>query len=310
MPPPTRMQHRVDYQSHEQRRRDPKQYTFSRADQRRYLERFWRCPDRLVREGLWAELWRLGSGIPSVLPTLAAHARHDSGKGWSHDFTLSHRRIAALSGVCRGTVAEAIRRLKIEGLLDRASWPSRARQLGGEHTRYRLSADLFPKGSEKFTQIFASLVYGGVWTTLPLSARGLYLVLACADPVKSEWSLIDRLEQDHHSEPECAVEEMRERATLSFSELAHISGQSRRGVINALKVLTTPFFRPGKRDPPLPLFHRGRPDSSSSAFWYAVDAEVRTAFVDPRILNDPASLRAERSRIVSAAKASAMRVME
>ncbi len=296
--------------SQERRRRDPKEYLFSKVDLGRYRDRFWRCPDRLVQEGHWAELWQLGSGIPSVLPTLAAHARHDTGEEWSREFTLSHRRIAALSGVCRGTAAEAIRSLRNKGLLDRAFWPSRTPRLGGSRTSYRLHRDLFPTGHERFTQVFAGLMYSGVWTTLSRSARGLYVVLACMDPVKSESMLIERLQEDNHPEPDWAVEEMREAATLSFADVAQASGQSRRGVINGVKVLTTPVFRPGNRCPPVPLFHRGRPDSSSSAFWYAVDAEVRTAFVDPRILNDPASLRAERSRIVEAAKAPSIRVME
>ena len=37
---------------------EPQEWRFNDEDYQRYRERYWRCPVRLVREGLWAKLWR------------------------------------------------------------------------------------------------------------------------------------------------------------------------------------------------------------------------------------------------------------
>jgi hypothetical protein len=174
---------------------DPACWVFNEADRKRYNTRYWRCPVRLVQDGLWRDLWRAndlpyrGGAPTSVLPVLALHTWPDhpaAADGWTAWTYLSRRRVAALAGVNKDTATRAYRRLVSAKLMEVQRRP-RAPYEGGCKIYYRLAASLYPRGDELYAEIRGNLFYGGTWCLLPSPAyRHLYTVLACLDPIGDE----------------------------------------------------------------------------------------------------------------------------
>jgi hypothetical protein len=270
----------------------PTQYLFTQRDQDHYAHRFWGFPDRLVIEGTWSHLWRSPGGmrgggrITSVLPVLGLHAHLKTGD-WTEPFRLSHRRIAALSGVNKDTVGEAIRKLQDLGFLRRDS-RSLGRHLGGLVFEYRLHADLFRREEERFTMLPGTLFYGGTWAVLPTAAaRQLYVVLAALDPVKSKdsyWWSLEGAEHGGVEDPDAELLKRRSTSKASLKDLSELSGLSRNSVIEARRILTTPIFGRGVARS-LPLFRRG--SFGTPPYWYERTAEALEWQYTPEALNEP-----------------------
>jgi hypothetical protein len=255
---------------------DPQDWRFNDEDYQRYCERFWRCPVRLVREGLWAKLWRMpdtirgGGAVTCLLPVLACHTWPESkavADGWTSWMYLSRRRMATLAGLNKDTATKAIQHLGTLGLIELERRP-RTKYEGGYKTYYRLATILYPQDSEPYATIPTSLFYGGAWFILPSPAcRHLYVVLACLDPIGDEaaylerivtdigdeWSsLADKLDidiEDFEDDEElkatvqaALLAQRRQSAVLSLSEMESYSGLQRSTVIEALQALTTPMF--------------------------------------------------------------------
>lgn len=260
----------------------PRDWHFNDADREKYRSRFWKCPTALVKDGLWASLWREegtkrgGGSVSSVLPVLALHARLDAGDAipnWTHWTYLSQRRIARLAGVDKDTVAGVFRRLQELGLADLKREP-RGPGEGGQRIRYRLSSKLFAQEGEDWVRIPSSLFYGGAWAVLPTAAaRHLFVTIACLDPVRDEEAFLKRIADDHGNEVpwedlegrvsgeafeygyedlwEDHSEEQRRMRFLAAYRASHPlptavlvqhSGLSRSTIWEALRILTRPMF--------------------------------------------------------------------
>jgi hypothetical protein len=253
-------------------------WEFNRADRERFSRRFWRCPLRLVRSGLWAEWWREagtsrgGGAIASLLPVLALHtwpetttaadaqvkardgapAATEDDSVWTRWAYISHRRLARLSGMNIETVGASMRRLEMMGLLGRRRRPPQ-RHIGGPTTyEFRLATSLYPRsnrmkhGEERYAGIQGCMVYGGLWQLLPsASARNLLIVLACLDPILNADAMNEHLAECHHPDAESgddgALTDLRRRHALSIADLVKYSGMTRSTVTDALNVVTTPI---------------------------------------------------------------------
>jgi hypothetical protein len=157
---------------------DPKRWLFNDDDRKKYQDRFWQCPVRLVKNGIWATLWRTpgtkrgGGAVTSILPVLALHTwpeKEGATGGWTGPSYLSQRRIARLAGVDKDTVRTAIDRLVSLNIMQ-VKKQRRAKYEGGYKTLYRLNISLYPKGDEPYAKFPAALFYGGTWFMLPSAA--------------------------------------------------------------------------------------------------------------------------------------------
>jgi hypothetical protein len=314
---------------------DPQEWRFNEEDRRIYHRRYWRCPVRLVCEGLWAKLWRIpqttrgGGAITCLLPVLALHTwpeRDGATGGWTGWAYLSRRRMAALAGINKDTATHAIRQLVRLGLMEIERRP-RAKYEGGYKTYYRLAAPLYPQADdEPYATIPGALLYGGTWFLLPSPAcRQLYVVLACLDPIGDEdayleriataigdeWSVFaDRLDIDleefeDDEELEATVKatllaQRRESAVVSLSEIEGYAGLQRSTVIEAIQVLTTPMFGneviDGKTYPPIPLIVKG-PVPPRTPTWYAPDRRAWGWAWNSGLLNTPEQVEARRQQL-------------
>lgn len=276
--------------------REPQWYEHNERDRARYKTRFWRFPPRLVKDGEFARWWREqgkrgGGSIASTLPVLAVEtwpgksadsAVLDRVRGrvtdsddplWTPYAALSYRRIATLSGTDKGTIRRTLERMGSLGIAETMKVNSR-RQEGNRRTYFRLTERLFAGEGEKFTKISGGLVYDGHWQMLPTpAARHLYLVLAALEPVYDAQAL-----RDVAADP-FAIEVLRERHAVSWADLMELSGLSRRTLVEALDILTTPIHK----EKTLPLFDRG----GSAPFWYARNAEAATWAWTVNFLNGP-----------------------
>lgn len=162
----------------------PQQYEFNDADREAYADRYWSCPTSLVRDGIWATLWRSsgsargGGTATSILPLLALHTwpgrevdelqRHnaemlgsdfgsarasvvgpyDEGIRWTPWAYISRRRIAAVCGISKDSVGTGLDLLRRERLVQTVT-VSRGRYEGGQKVLYRLNANmLFPPSAD------------------------------------------------------------------------------------------------------------------------------------------------------------------
>src|SRR5688572_11023315 len=105
----------------------PHVWQFNDDDRATYSDRYWRCPVRLVREGLWARLWRMpdtvrgGGAMTSLLPVFALHTwaeKDDATKEWTGWTYLSRRRMATLAGINKDTATAAMEHLEHLGILE------------------------------------------------------------------------------------------------------------------------------------------------------------------------------------------------
>jgi hypothetical protein len=304
----------------------PQDWQFNDADYQRYNGRYWRCPVRLVREGLLAKLWRVpgtvrgGGAATGLLPVLACHTwpEHDTGAndwtGWTY---LSRRRMATLAGLNKDTATHAVQHLMQHGLMEIERRP-RAKYEGGYKTYCRLATTLYPQAGEAYAMIPASLFYGGTWFMLPSPAcRHLYVVLACLDPIGDEAAYLDRVATDvgddwhvladkleidseefeDDEQLEATVRALllarrRQSAVLSLSEMESYSGLQRSTVIEALQVLTTPIFD----NDTIPLIAKGeiRPRMPT---WYAPDRRAWRWYWKSEFLNAPERVRAKQRQL-------------
>lgn len=315
----------------EQRYQDPHRWAFNDEDRIRYSDRYWRCPVRLIRDGLWAKCWRTagttrgGGAVTSVLPVLAFHTwpeKADAMDGWTGWTYLSRRRVALLAGVDKDTVTAAFRRLVDIGLMVMERRPRRKYE-GGYKTYYALTTFLYPQGDEAYAEIPANVFYGGTWFMLPSPAcRHLYIVLACLDPIGDEDAYLTRIEDAIEGEwdqfAECLDEDVeddearasairakllakrRASGTLSLSELQQYTGLQRSTVIEALHTLTVPMFGGreinGTQYPPIPLIMRG-PVSPRTPTWYVPDRRAWRWFWSDKFLNAPEQVETIRHRL-------------
>lgn len=315
----------------QQRVQAPQVWQFNDDDRAVYHDRYWRCPVRLVREGLWARLWRMpdttrgGGAMTSLLPVLACHTwaeKDGATKEWTGWAYLSRRRMALLAGINKDTATAAIEQLESLGLLDVERRP-RAKYEGGYKTYYRLAASLYPHGDEPYASIPAHLFYGGTWFLLPSSAcRHLYVVLACLDPIGDEEAYLARIAEDIEDEwdrfaddleddieddeaREVAIKAMvlakrRASASASIRELESSSGLQRRTVIDALQALTVPLFGDrvvnGVHEPTIPLIAKGKVPPKTPT-WYAPDRRAQTWFWHSAFLNTPAKVATQRRQL-------------
>jgi hypothetical protein len=265
--------------------RDPNRWKFTETDRKRSLDRYWRCPVRIVTDGMWADLWRVegtirgGGATTSVLSVLALHStpdETDAAAGWTPWTYLSRRRVAALAGVHKDTATSAINRLVIAGLAD-TERRSRGQHEGGYMTFYRLAASLYPRRDEPYADIPAHLFYGGTWFLLPSPAcRHLYVVLAC-------------LAKGRAAEP------------VSMKALARYSGLRRSTVVEAVQALTVPILgkkvdqSTGRKILDIALVVKGEapPKKPTS---YAPDPQAWRAFWPPDFLDTPDRVEAARRR--------------
>ena len=310
---------------------DPKRWLFNDADREKYRDRYWRCPVRLVKDGLWAALWRMpgtirgGGAVTSVLPVLALHTwpeKEGAIAQWTGPSYLSQRRIARLAGVNKETVATAIDRLVSMKVMKVEKRP-RGQYEGGYETHYRLHIALYPKGDEPYAQLPASLFYGGTWFMLPSAAgRHLYVVIACLDPVRNEDAYLNPLKDvgdgnldGFGDEEDNDIEDDEERqATIaaklrakrrssepqSISDLVRFAGLQRSTVVEVLRVLTTPIFGSreinGVKYPSIPLVRKGEAPPRTPT-WYAPDRRAWRWHWKADVLNSPADVEKERWRL-------------
>ena len=185
--------------------RDPRRaYQFCESDREKYGDRFWALPHRLGEDGFLRDALRQpttdaarkargGGSATSLLPVLALHAfpsrRQDDAlldgmdapppkSEWTSWTYLSRRRMAALAGLTKNTVARALEHLTGLGVVETFN-PKTRTETGLPKCYYRLSHRLFAQNGEPYSQFSARFIYGGVWAMLPLnSARHLFLIAA------------------------------------------------------------------------------------------------------------------------------------
>ena len=171
---------------------------FNQADYDRFSAWNWHLPESFVTSGQLADLWRMkgtrrgGGAAVSILPILCLHALGNGPCEWGEWWTLTQRRLAALAGIDRKTVALGMRQLRQAKLVEWEHVP-RAEHLGGWKIRYRVRGELCgaSPASEKFARISGGIFYNGAWALLPCpSARQLYLTIAAMDAVKDEASYL------------------------------------------------------------------------------------------------------------------------
>lgn len=280
---------------------------FNERDRGWASNQFWRCPARLVKNGLWGSLWRVdgtqsgGGTVTSVLPFLALHTWvQTDGAKWTRREHLGQRRIYALTGVSRKAISQAFERLQREGLLSTTATP-RTRRGGSDFRRtdYRLAAALYPQGEEEFVKVPGNLFYGGLWSTLLSPAeRHLYIVLACLDSIRAEEAFVraaftDGVDELNDAESWAAYADyLRDRGAAerySFRDLADISGLSEKSVERALRALLTPL--PGAAGQA--LIRRGDSPPRTPT-WYAPNRSAAAGHAVPDdLLNSSAAKRAE-----------------
>ena len=310
-----------------QRYQDPKRYIFDDEDLREPGAWFWRCPVRLIDDGVWARLWRAegttggGGTATSVLPVLALHSflgTKGSSPGWTEWKFLTHRKIAALAGVNKASVKPAMDQLAAEGLLQYELRPRPEQYAGGKLGYFRLSAALYPAGGEPYTELDSRLFFGGIWAMLPRPAyRHLYVVLAALDPIRDEDAYLSKIESEAGEDswvnllPEDDLDDLpedeeewseaakrmilakrRSSEPKSLTELVNASGLSRATVIDALQGLSEPIF--GDVETPTALIQKGeRTDGTPT--WYAPDRRViaNEWYWEPFVLNDVNQVKAK-----------------
>lgn len=310
----------------------PTIWTFNEVDRQAYMGRFWRCPTRLVTEGLWATLWRSpgttrGGGIvTSLLPVLALHTwpqQNGAVTGWTGWTYLSQRRLATLAGINKDGVTPACRRLVALKHLELERRP-RARHEGGYKTYYRLATALYPEAAEPYAAMPGNLFYGGTWALLPSAAvRHLYTVIAGLDPIGDETAYLQHIEADLDgdwdrraddddvaiAEPEARATAIRakilatqrERYPLSLRDLVTYAGLQRSTVIEALRALLVPIFgdwvdeQTGKRYPPISIVKRGEPQPQRPT-WYAPNRQAWEWFWKSEAINSPERFQQIRER--------------
>jgi hypothetical protein len=311
----------------------PKQWQFTEIARQQYRDHAWCCPVRLVKNNIWARLWRAegtrrgGSALlTSVLPVLALHTSpydSDSGNGWTSWAFLSRRQMATLAGVTKDTATGALRRLTDSGLAE-VERRARPQPEGGYSSYYRLAACFYPQGDEPYAMLPARLFYGGTWFLLPSPAyRHLYIVLACLDPIGDEAGYLSRLahaidgdwnrvgdDQDRRIEnPEKreaviqakALAKQRGAEPLSANDLVRYSGLGRSTVVEALDALTVPLFgktidaSTGRKVLDIALVAKGeaRPKKPT---WFAPDRRAWQAFWPNDFLNAPERVEEARRR--------------
>lgn len=299
---------------------DPKRYKFSDGDLGKFENRTWQCPDRLVdppdtdAPGLWAVLWREngtqrgGGSVTSLLPVLAVHTfpgmtsdalaylcnqarvpipvESRPAEGWTPWACYGHRQLAALSGLDKNTVGRAIDRLVRAGLAQTTNAPI---QPGEARPRqcYRLSTTLYRIPGESFTEFGGRLFYGGQWAVLPTnSARHLYVVLACVDPIKNEDAWIAGgydVDEDDSAKRARDLARKREFHRLSITDIGRLMGVPESTALQARDILTTPYHKEH------PTFDREKRNGNVPT-WYARNTTVRGVRWFPKYLNDKAEV--------------------
>jgi hypothetical protein len=241
-------------------------WRFNAKDFERYSTSYWQFPVRLVHPGetaLVRHVWKAepantqgGGSVISLLPVLALHtwptkevsnAIRDADlpgakQGWTPWATLTQRRQARLSGLDAKTVQSATQFLVNRGLLE-TEQRRRARGGGGRQTYYRLRNDLYPlAANDKYVEVHGWLLYGGLWSVMPASARNLYLTLRAITKVRNADALVARILESGGSGEGTAWDTAYRMASASHSirELIELTGMSRSAVMRARDLLERP----------------------------------------------------------------------
>lgn len=258
---------------------------------------------RLIESGELSLLWPLGyecrgsGAISSILPILALHAwDKDRTSRWTEWACVSQRRLALLGGISRSTVARAMRALEhYHALLETRQRPH-PNFPGATVNSYRLRTTLYAKPRETFTRFWGGLFYGGWWRALPTpSARHLYLALCALDPIQDLKAFrqtmatkqgLEYLSPNHWSR---IKSEIRQRQAVSYTDLQWYTGMARPTVLDALRILTTPFLVEDSQR--LRLVHRG-PNTPGKRRWAVPGRKLlRQRWLNFDLLNDPDGLR-------------------
>jgi hypothetical protein len=283
-------------------RQAPPEWDFNDADFAKYSARgadgrgarFWRCPVRLVHGGRLRGLFRPvtrsphgakrgGGGVTSVLPVLAAHTfpeKRSSGLSdrdarWTRWSYLSRRKVAALAGVNKDTVTDAIKLLQAADLLEQreAPWYDNFHPPGA--FEYRISGEFYPSQGETYAAIPLSLFYSGRWAMLRTPAtRQVYLVIACLEPIHDEaaFPLTDGQIAAHGSRV-AALDAIRDEHPMPTTVLARAAGVTRNTVTSALRELTLPRVGPatGQR---LSAVRWNMTPEADAPRWYAINRDA------------------------------------
>lgn len=267
---------------------EPSEYLFSEEDIKKFSERYYRLPCRIVTDRSWARLWREfgkrgGGTMASVLPVLALSSYPDApniagsdlpapDEGFTPWAYLPVRRIGKLAGIDKDTAQRAMRSLERLGWAQLRTVACRD-SAGGRKVWYRLSRKLFPAAGEPYAMIPGQLIYSGTWMMLPTSkARHLYLALAALDPIYDEEKLKAAFDSEHgigdDEEQDDKVRKLREKGAVSWSSLIGLTGLCRSSLDEALAILITPLFNKNS----IPLIRCG--GKQRTPRWYRVEKDA------------------------------------
>lgn len=257
----------------------------------------------------WRDAFRSRSAAPPATPAGRLSASALPRVGWTEwsqadaHHALSHRRIAALAGIDKTSVASALQQLETRGLIQSRRVAPPAHTGGAERQVYRLNLALFPVNTDEwYTEIGGTLLYGGMWSMLPThAARHLYVVIAALDAVANETAFLsasDHYGRDWDDEERAEIlADFRYKHPLSISDLTFYAGfTSTTTTESALKILTTPVtFRNKTEQRTVPLVERGEAKGRMS--WFAPSREAATVQWSPAVLNSAERRNAERRQV-------------
>ena len=185
------------------------------------------------RDDLEVDVARSGGATP-------IDTQRGKSERWTTWSRLNFRAAAALSGISINSVRKALSALEAHRLLETYQG-TRAHDDAGRRVYYRLDRALFPVPNEPHRHFCASLIYSGIWSLLPTaSARHLYLILMCCDPVYHEDGFSKFGETTvYPGEPSDFVLEKRWRHPLSDNRLRTLSGIGRDQLREAKQILLT-----------------------------------------------------------------------
>jgi len=223
----------VPTESASERRASPR-YHVAHAGESYLSRRFWRVPVRLLEDGTFARLWRIGPSASGTLAILALHAYPTLlGDEWTGPIDLTAERIAAMNGVSLRTTVAMLGGLRGAGFIRQESRPHPA---GGafQLRRYFVRAALYARCGERYFSFGGSLVADLEWANMPSPAhRHRYLVLGALNPVQSEQAyaaaIVERPwgeELGTDDEVESAIRARREHHWPSVRRFARLSGMS------------------------------------------------------------------------------------
>jgi hypothetical protein len=207
--------------------------------------KFWHMPVRLVRtldadrETLWSKLWHECEVTTTVLPLLAAPMWPRDGAPWTDWRRITHRDTAKKLGTSPTTVGKVLRLLMAREGLETRLVPH-AHDARRSVTEYRLAAWLYA-ADEHFVRVPFARILSGYWAALPgHAARHLLLALEALDPIQDAPAFVRKFGHQRDEDEERGkevVDEMRDRAWRSDSQLSRLTGIHRKHVAHLLPLL-------------------------------------------------------------------------